>query len=717
MNTPAFLLCSLIFFINHQRYVDPYIIVKAMAGDINLDEKIWIVEMKEINFKLSPGYYQILQPYISVSTIPVVYTKRVGSEFLRCILQNLYYPSKCLNEGEVYIRYPRKLIPINTYPGHLFPKIAEIDKEIRFSEAKRFFRVSGKKVVVGVVDTGIEWKSKYLLHKFKDAREDVKHNFSKAIRIWDQEIAPSFLSSLTYPEGFTYGVECKEPSVLAEQTCPSKDNSGHGTQIAGIISFGGEDTEGIAPDSPMIVVRSTMVEPDVVDAVRYIFSVARKFGLPAVVNISLGGHFGPHDGTSLFEVLLRQELGPGRIIVAAAGNEGNKPIHVRGRFFGERYFSVKVVGDECEVQMWFPQDSIVSIRVAFAGKIGEVAKGQIVYLSSSNKKVSALYFGDGIDLPGNLKYSFPPEKIKDGAVFSVLGFSGEKAEFKVTSSREIIFDAWISSDDKDCYFESVDSEYFLNPVSEGTISVPGTAPDIVAVGSYSIHNGGISKFSSVGIDPSKPNIVAPGEVVYSVCLSTDEALCPGSGTSHSTPQVSGAVALALERNPSLTPYDVIKFLCESARQDEFTGITPNSRWGCGKLDVYKFLSQIPQYPQSSTLVAHNVKYYLGEERFKDELFVTLTVESSLPFRVYGKDFYDFGWSTRKKFLLRKSPETIDIEFLNGHSISQNISPQGFGGCGCFVSGDSSYVASLMYFVLIFLVYYFMRLRVRHCGRN
>ena len=51
-------------------------------------------------------------------------------------------------------------------------------------------------------------------------------------------------------------------------------------------------------------------------------------GLPAVVNLSLGGDFGPHDGTSVLERGLSAFVGddkPGRVIVVASGNSGGEP--------------------------------------------------------------------------------------------------------------------------------------------------------------------------------------------------------------------------------------------------------------------------------------------------------------------------------------------------------------------------------------------------------
>jgi hypothetical protein len=53
----------------------------------------------------------------------------------------------------------------------------------------------------------------------------------------------------------------------------------------------------------------------------------------------------------------------------------------------------------------------------------------------------------------------------------------------------------------------------------------------------------------------------------------------------SAPHVTGAVALLLEQDPSLTPTDVKALLQSNALEDAFTGPTPNLTWGAGKLRV------------------------------------------------------------------------------------------------------------------------------------
>ncbi len=82
----------------------------------------------------------------------------------------------------------------------------------------------------------------------------------------------------------------------------------------------------------------------------------------------------------------------------------------------------------------------------------------------------------------------------------------------------------------------------------------------------------------------KPDVVAPGSCVVS-CACQDYKYTIKSGTSMSTPIVSGAVALLLEKYPEMTNRDVKLKLRESCRD---IGL-PRNQQGWGLLDVEKLL--------------------------------------------------------------------------------------------------------------------------------
>jgi minor extracellular serine protease Vpr len=58
-----------------------------------------------------------------------------------------------------------------------------------------------------------------------------------------------------------------------------------------------------------------------------------------------------------------------------------------------------------------------------------------------------------------------------------------------------------------------------------------------------------------------------------------------TAVSAAAPLTAGVIALMLEVNPELTPSEIKTILQETAREDSFTGSTPNNEWGYGKLDA------------------------------------------------------------------------------------------------------------------------------------
>ncbi|MBD9076652.1 MAG: peptidase S8, partial [Clostridium sp.] len=82
----------------------------------------------------------------------------------------------------------------------------------------------------------------------------------------------------------------------------------------------------------------------------------------------------------------------------------------------------------------------------------------------------------------------------------------------------------------------------------------------------------------------KPDIVAPGCGIVS-CGNEAGAYFAKSGTSMSTPLVSGAIALLLEKYPDMTNRDVKLRLRERAID---LGL-PRNQQGWGALDVQKLL--------------------------------------------------------------------------------------------------------------------------------
>jgi subtilisin family serine protease len=180
--------------------------------------------------------------------------------------------------------------------------------------------------------------------------------------------------------------------------------------------------------------------------------------------------------------------------------------------------------------------------------------------------------------------------------------------------------AWISGEEMG---------YFSNGFTRShLVGMPGTAAAAITVASYASRRGwpsrdkgsptvsfdavnleDVSYFSSAGptrTGHNKPDIAAPGQWIVSALSgqASEEAIpnryrTPSApyaamqGTSMAAPYVTGAVALLLQRHPTLHWAEIKRRLVASTKQDRYSRPCWNERWGHGKLSIERFLAVDP----------------------------------------------------------------------------------------------------------------------------
>jgi minor extracellular serine protease Vpr len=484
----------------------------------------------------------------------------------------------------------------------------------------------GKGVIVGIVDSGIDWK-----------HPDFNNGSGNRIQfLWDMsgQGAP--------PANYNYGSEYSKSQLDLNQSTQidGDDGGGHGTHVAGTAAgSGGGNPQymGMAPESEIIFVKGFRDSPgfsdvDVVNGCNYIFQRAAEVQKPAVINLSLGGNFGPHDGTSLYEQALSGLTGEGKIIVAAAGNSGGQNIHLSyttsGATYNDALETVWLVPENAAgsyIDLWYNNGNI-SVGIAAYDPSTQNLIGFTNPVSPGQQVQNQAFTVDGVTYGW---FSIDATNANDPnnggkEVFIALESNNGQVDlgsvyWSIYTYGSGTFDAWNIGGEFDTY--SVD--WFRPGDNQKTIGVPGTANKIICVGSYVTKNswndingatqlqpgnpviGNISSFSSIG--PSrdnrvKPDIVAPGEVIVAA-LSSDLTQVPQEwilqggkhqkmqGTSMAAPHVTGVIALLLQKNPQLNYDDVVNILKTTALKDNFTGTQPGNIFGYGKLDAYEaFLS-------------------------------------------------------------------------------------------------------------------------------
>lgn len=473
--------------------------------------------------------------------------------------------------------------------------------------------VLGEGVIVAAVDTGIDYS--HLDFRY-DANGDGFEESSRILAIWDQTFGMF---------GIRYSQEEIEADLVGGYgadagTVRQSDLDGHGTHVMGIAAGDGSASAygfvGVAPEASLIVVKTTFFTSDILHGVEYVFDTADSLGLPAVVNLSLGGHEGPHDGTSLFEQGL-DELAdrPGRAIVVSAGNEGAQEIHAASTLYGgSMSYEIDPSDTEVELSVWYPGASRFTVAVTPPGEDPIVVPW--------GTETGAVVTPAGIVRVDNAWAGVNPNNGDNEAFVRIYGL-GSFTPWRISVSDAGgggRFDAWVTSG----------TATLAGGDSASTIDEPGNADNVITVGAYTtkatwLSQGGdqdytsqytvgtVASFSSRGPTRDgrvKPEVAAPGAWIcaalsedagwQSTFLHPDGVHTMELGTSMAAPHVSGTIALMFAVDPDLTPADVRDVLTSTATQDGRTGSVPNPVWGWGKLDaaaaVQEVIASGPQPP-------------------------------------------------------------------------------------------------------------------------
>ncbi len=519
---------------------------------------------------------------------------------------------------------------------------------IHAGEAPQVAPYTGRSVLIGAVDLTLDVGHRAF---FAGSR-------SRVVALWDQD------GSGAPPAGFDYGGVCTAAQIDAGR-CPHAVYHDHGTgvlAIAGGSRLVGTPYYGVAPGADLAFVNlgglggaddfDDWFTGALCDGVAYLFSLADQRGQPAVVNLSMGTHAGPHDGSSLGDRCLDNLVGPGRIVVAAAGNEGaplphydtQEPVwvHASGSAgatperIGFRLGDQVALGEA--MQVWFEEPfAAATVRVGVRTAAGQEATTTLVTLDDAVAELELSF--DGVAL-GPL-FVLTDQAPSGDRAFEVLVVDGDEdsAEEALGWFVEIAdtgpFDAYL---DVNAGGGFVEPERSAGVALDGrrSIGFPATAAGVIAVGSSvsraswravdgakleaydvvtgeSLELGALSAFSSRGPtrDPErtgpKPDCVAPGEMVASALPASMVADTPvevivterpayyaiGAGTSQSAPAAAGVIALLLERDPSLDPAAVRALLRATSRLP--AGVAPDGPdWGLGLVDARAALLETPE---------------------------------------------------------------------------------------------------------------------------
>lgn len=452
----------------------------------------------------------------------------------------------------------------------------------------------GSGVIVGIVDYGCDFRHGNFISPSGETR---------ILYLWDQRASGDGRNA---PQGFGYGREITSheinqalrsgnpyvtlnyrPGVLA-----------HGTHVMDIAAGNGRETgaPGVAPGADLIFVHLAADDAGeeesfgnsrhLMEAVDYIFEKAGN--RPVVVNLSLGTHAGPHDGSTPVEQWFDRLLEtPGRAIVIAAGNSRNVRGHTRGLVTNAapKSFTWQIRPNDLtanELDIWYEggRKLDVSLYAPDGTLVGTVPLGETHDILRQGSRESQGWIFHRENDPNN------GDNEIDILLRPTLLRGSWRVELSTTDGQPVPFHAWIERDDagpSSFAPQDTDSAYTLGSISCGEWPI--------VVGAYNPRKETIATFSSEGPtrnERQKPEISAPGEDIYAA--NSGGGSRPDNGTSMAAPHVTGLVALLFQAaSPRRLPIQETRATLLDAARPVRPGVTWDARFGRGRADGVRAL--------------------------------------------------------------------------------------------------------------------------------
>lgn len=461
-----------------------------------------------------------------------------------------------------------------------------------------YFHLSGRGIILGIADTGIDYT--HPVFRYGDGR-------SRILAIWDQTAETEDHGAVPFgkiylQEQINEALERKDPFSLV----PVTDEIGHGTFMAGLAAGNEEEEEsftGIAPEADLLVVKlrqaescvkdfwyvaeetPAYTEEDLIAATDFMIAFAQQRAQEMVLYYGICSSQGDHNGKGEFsgylDLISRQS---GRMVVAAAGNEGNAAHHFRSRSYeGVLFQDVEVrisnVKKGLYIEFWADAPDLYGI--GFVSPTGEVVE-KLPRRPVLRETIPFLFEGTTVYV------IYERAEAQTGAALIRI-FMEHPVDgiWKLRIYQEEIyggrFDLWMPIS---AFIQG--EAVFLKPDPETTITEPGNSEQGMTVSAYSIETGGTYLDSSRGYTRNeriKPDLAAPGVNILGPVRGG--LYTRRSGTSGAAAIAAGISVLMMEYNPAYTGVQIKSYLIRGAKRNarEF----PNTEFGWGEIDIYETL--------------------------------------------------------------------------------------------------------------------------------
>ncbi len=497
---------------------------------------------------------------------------------------------------------------------------------------------TGHGVVIGIIDTGIDFRHLDFTKPGSNGQQTRIKALLDMTVYGPQTPDPGWNYSLpgqTASIGRLYteadinaALQAPKPADQSTDSVKERDKNGHGTHVTGTAAGNGLASPksgtyaGMAPEADLIVVKASRQNDgtdvfrmsDIINALQFVQQKASELGEPYVINLSLGGQAGPHDGTDPDEQAIDNLVnsGPGRAVCVGAGNDGDRDMHAGGNVPAGAEFDLKLDARDLSapgntvispgaLDLYYSGSDQISVTVVRPDgvSIGPVAFNN----SNTNDQYVKIH---NVIKPQNGQHNISLIFDDSARTLRDAG-SGTSATWTIKLNGDSVpsgghFDAWVA-----------EGQFTGDSVDPGKrITSPGTARGAITVGAYVTRSntlvvGNFTPYTGQGPTADgrqKPEVEAPGHYLYSsrssdvadasfgIIGSGPDAPSDGthytglSGTSMATAVATGGVALMLQAIPSLTANQIRDSITNTTNPDSYA--VPgawNPRAGFGQLSI------------------------------------------------------------------------------------------------------------------------------------
>lgn len=483
--------------------------------------------------------------------------------------------------------------------------------KVNFLQLELPLNLTGRGVNIAIIDTGID----YLNEEFMNSRGETRIEL-----IWDQTIQNfGQEQKIPVPYGTVYTKEEIQNAIQAYRNgkspyeiVPSRDEIGHGTNMAGLIGGTGKnpDFKGVVPECNFIIIK-------LVEAYAYkkffelktnvfdIFTIFTAFEFmeryieirrrPTIIYFPLGTNLGNHKGNGALELYIENILKNNAIaVVTGAGNQAARGGHTSGTItaVGERRaVDLYVAPGEkfIIVEIWIDQPNIMSLDIISPS--GE-STGMVNPTINMVQTFSYLFETTTI----KVNYYVPEENTGDQLI-RIRFFNLQPGIWTMALTGANIldgrFNVWIPQEG----LIQPETRFILaDPY--GTFTNPGGSKYIITIAAYNQNNDNILNYSGVAFINDYINVidVAAGGV-NALTVAPNNQVAIVSGTSVSAAIVTGVCAMLFQwgivdgNYPYMYAQTIKTFLARgvSTRPGD---IYPNPQWGYGMVDALRLFENI-----------------------------------------------------------------------------------------------------------------------------